>query len=242
MIEPSVLGRARPAVQFAIMASFGLPAVAAFSSLVFDEPSGAGVFVASLFYALASALAWNAMRKSYPHPSMGACNTVTLVRLVLTAVLVGALLASMRVPWAVFMLACAAFVLDGADGWLARREGRVSSFGARFDVEVDSVLALALAIHAFQGGALGVYVLFLGLPRYLFLIAQLPFSWLSRDLPERFSRKLVCVVQIAALLFLVSPLSGVAGSVVEQTVAIIAVAAIIWSFARDIYWLWARRG
>ncbi|MEM1040854.1 MAG: CDP-alcohol phosphatidyltransferase family protein [Pseudomonadota bacterium] len=242
MGEPRHWVHARPAMQFAVMASLGLLAVAAVSSFVFEEPGGAGVLVASLFHAFASGVAWNAMRTSYHHPTIGACNTVTLVRLVLTSVLVGALFDVVQVPWALFALACAAFVLDGADGWLARREGRVSSFGARFDVEVDSVLALALAIHAFQSGTLGVYVLFLGLPRYVFLVAQLPFPWLSKDLPERFARKLVCVVQIATLLFLVSPLADAVGFGVAQGVAVIAVAALIWSFTRDIYWLWTRRG
>ena len=48
--------------------------------------------------------------------------------------------------------------LDGLDGWAARRQGLVSAFGARFDMEVDALLILALAgarRRPRQGRALG---------------------------------------------------------------------------------------
>jgi phosphatidylglycerophosphate synthase len=36
--------------------------------------------------------------------------------------------------------------LDGLDGWLARRFGLASAYGARFDMEVDGFLILVLAL------------------------------------------------------------------------------------------------
>ena len=53
----------------------------------------------------------------------------------------------------------AATVLDGLDGWLARRAGMASAFGARFDVEVDALLIQALAILTWRYGKAGPWVL-----------------------------------------------------------------------------------
>jgi multidrug efflux pump subunit AcrA (membrane-fusion protein) len=39
-------------------------------------------------------------------------------------------------------------MLDGVDGWLARRHEIASRFGARFDMEVDALLILALSVLA----------------------------------------------------------------------------------------------
>ena len=41
-------------------------------------------------------------------------------------------------------------VLDGTDGWLARRSGVVSAFGARFDMETDALLIMVLALIAWR--------------------------------------------------------------------------------------------
>jgi hypothetical protein len=72
--------------------------------------------------------------------------------------------------WAVFAVAVIALSLDGIDGWLARRQGYVSDFGARFDMEVDSVLALVLALSAAVSSGLGPLAILLGLPRYAFAV------------------------------------------------------------------------
>src|SRR5262245_48079916 len=48
---------------------------------------------------------------------------------------------------ALVLLAVVALVLDGVDGWIARRTGTVSEFGARFDMEVDAFLILVLSVY-----------------------------------------------------------------------------------------------
>jgi phosphatidylglycerophosphate synthase len=125
------------------------------------------------------------------------------------------------------------------DGWLARRGGHVSDFGARFDMEVDGVLALVLALLAYAGGHAGALIVLLGVPLYLFRVAQIALPWLRGDLPPRFSRKLVCVVQIAVLIaVLVPPVSRP----VADLLAAVAAAGLLWSFLVDIRWLWRARG
>jgi phosphatidylglycerophosphate synthase len=201
--------------------------------------SGPGPTVASLlFFALGAAVAGRALNRNYPHDHLGLCNGITLGRLALTAALVAPLVAGVGASWAVFAVAVIALSLDGFDGWLARRQGYVSEFGARFDMEVDSVLALVLATSAAMTSGAGGIAILLGLPRYLFAVAAWLLPWMRRDLPERFSRKAVCVVQLGALIALQAPIlpAGLA-------VALVPLAALIlaWSFALDVMWLWRRR-
>jgi phosphatidylglycerophosphate synthase len=176
-------------------------------------------------------------RRGYPHARLGLCNAVTLGRLALAAVLL-APLAGGAAPGAVAVVALVALALDGADGWLARREGLVSGFGARLDMEVDSALALILAANAWAAGTVGPAVLLLGLPRYAFAAAGLRWGWLDGPLPPSLARKAVCVVQIGALIVLQLP--GLPGGWAEALVWSV-LAALAWSFGRDIRHLWQAR-
>jgi len=138
--------------------------------------------------------------------------------------------------WIVFTLASVALALDGADGWLARRNGRASDFGARFDVEVDSAFALVLSLHALD--RVGPAVLVLGLARYAFVFAAVLFPWLKRPLPDRFGRKAVCVLQLATLIVLQLPL--LPGPAAAGLVAVASLALAL-SFGRDVVHLWRNR-
>ncbi|MAU96141.1 MAG: CDP-alcohol phosphatidyltransferase [Fulvimarina sp.] len=174
------------------------------------------------------------MARHYPHPAFGWANTVTLVRLGLAVSLVTPLLAGMPAGWAVALLGGVALALDGVDGWLARRHGRTSAFGARFDMEVDSLLSVVLAVHAMLGGPAGPVLLVLGLTRYVFVAATWALPWLAAPLPESLRRKAVCVLQLATLILLQLP-----GW--PPALALAASAALLWSFAVDILWLAGRR-
>jgi phosphatidylglycerophosphate synthase len=185
-------------------------------------------------YALALGAAVYLMEKGYPHRALGLCNLVTLVRLVLVAALAVPLAAGTGGGEEVFALALVVLLLDGLDGWLARRAGLASAFGARFDMEVDSALALVLALHAWIGGAAGALVLVLGLPRYAFAAAGAVLPWLRAPLPERFSRKAVCVLQLGVLVVLQLP--ALPGWLTATLVAAAAL-ALVWSFWRDVVWL-----
>ncbi len=194
-------------------------------------------------YGAASVFVGAMLGRHFPHSELGWCNAVTQMRLALVALLVTPLLAQTGAGgWAVAGLAFAALALDGADGWLARRQDLCSAFGARFDMEVDAALALALALHALAAGAAGPAVIVLGLARYAFAAAGMAWPWLARPLPERFSRKSVCVAQLTVLIAVQVP--WLPGPGAEALVALVAV-ALVWSFGRDIAWLRrveARRG
>lgn len=197
----------------------------------------AALWLAAAGYMVGIALALGLLRRGYPHGTLGLCNLVTLGRFALTAALLAPLVDD-AAPWAVFVVAALALSLDGVDGWLARREGLSSAFGARFDMEVDSALAMILALNAWASGTAGAIVLLIGVPRYAFAAAALVWPWLDRPLPDRFSRKTVCVAQIATLIALQLP--PLAASVANPVVAVVA-AALVWSFGRDVLWLWRAR-
>jgi phosphatidylglycerophosphate synthase len=196
------------------------------------------MIAALLALAVSGSVGGRGLLRNYPHPHLGLCNVITLSRLALTMALVTPLVAGVGASWFVFVVAAIALSMDGFDGWLARRQGNASAFGARFDMEVDSVLALILALSAATGSGAGAVAIVLGLPRYLFAAAMWVFPWMRRDVPERFSRKVVCVVQLGALIALQAPIlpESAALAVVPGVAAMIA-----WSFAVDVAWLWRRR-
>jgi phosphatidylglycerophosphate synthase len=128
-------------------------------------------------------------------------------------------------------------ILDGADGKVARARGEVGAFGARFDMETDAamlmVLSLAVALHGFTGW----WVVAIGLMRYIYWAAS---AWMARlqiTLPFSFARKVVAAVQgIALLVSLAVGASGLFPSWLPSIAAGLALAALTWSFGRDVAW------
>lgn len=69
-------------------------------------------------------------------------NLVTLSRGLMIAPILALLLAGWR--WSALALYAVAAATDLVDGWLARRSGRASAFGAQLDAVVDNVFSLAI--------------------------------------------------------------------------------------------------
>lgn len=226
-----------PVTDFAA-ATLALAVALAVLSAVLPGADAAPVALALLSFLVVAALAGRAFQRHYPHDRLGLCNAITLGRLALTMALVAPLLSGAGASWAVFAVAVLALALDGVDGWSARRQGLSSAFGARFDMEVDSILALILALNAAVVSGAGVSAVLLGLPRYLFAAAAWCLPWMRRNLPERFSRKVVCVVQLGVLITLQAPILPHA---LAPVLVAAAGAALAWSFAVDLHWLWRRR-
>lgn len=182
-----------------------------------------------------AALAWLWLRHRRAE-SFGAANSVTLVRAALTVLLV-ALLGVAPTPalgWLVVGVGTAGVALDGVDGALARRRNEASAFGARFDMETDALLILALAALVWQHGKAGPWILAAGLLRYLFVAASWVLPWFGAALPPSRRRQAVCVIQIVSLLGAVAPLVAPPWSAV---LAGAGLAALVWSFVVDVLWL-----
>lgn len=232
------LGLAGPLRQFLALAAAGLIVLLACGPLLMSGVSVPSLFATTAFYAVGVTLAAVGLARSFPHHSLGMCNVVTLIRLLLVALLVLSLASASGDAGVILGLAVCALALDGVDGWFARHESRVSAFGARFDMEVDSAFALVLACLAVQNGTAGPLVLLLAMPRYVFAAATQVFSWLDGPLPDRFSRKVVCVLQLGTLILVQVPALP---PFVSNGLVGISALALIWSFERDVTWLWRAR-
>ena len=169
---------------------------------------------------------------------LGPANRVTLARLILVLPLA---LAPLHPPaldgparWWVVAFAGIALALDGVDGWLARRTGSGSSFGARFDMETDAALILLLSILVWQEGQAPAWIILAGALRYAFVAAGVVLPRLRGKLPPSLRRKVICVIQGIALVVALAPVippgpaTALAGG---------ALALLTWSFAVDTAWL-----
>ena len=192
------------------------------------------VAVAGAGWAVAAALVTRGAARGHPHGRFGAANLVTTLRAAIVAVLAAGAAqagAGSAAGWAVPAAAGAALALDGVDGFAARRLGRASAFGARYDMEVDSALALVLAALVWRTGPQGAWVLALGSPRYAFLLAGRLDPDLRGELPPSRARKAACVQQIATLVALLVPGWPAA---LGTALALASLATLGWSFARDV--------
>ena len=176
----------------------------------------------------------------HPFAALGAANRVTIGRAMLVSLLM-ALAGEPRLPRAAataVVVAAVAALLDGVDGWLARRSGMASAFGARFDMETDALLVLVLAILVWHYDKAGVWVLAGGLMRYAFAAAGWILPWMAGRLTPTFRGKAVAVAQSVGLIVALAP---IVPQPLSAAIAGAALAALTWSFSVDVRRLWRQR-
>lgn len=203
------------------------------------------------FYPLACLVAllpfaWLALTglDGHRHPRWGWANRVTLLRGGLLALLGGTMpfLPSASAGsaviagwgWGPAVIAVTALSLDGVDGWVARRAGLSSPYGARFDMESDTLAILILSLLLWRLGLVGPWVLLSGLLRPGFVLAARFWPWLSAPLPYSRRRRVICVVQVAVLALALVP---VASPMLTRVAVGAALGLLLFSFAVDTVWL-----
>lgn len=201
----------------------------------------AAILITGSLWASLSLILWRCL-PHHEHAQFGAANAVTLARaagmVLLAAWVPVASQMSTAHAWLLSLTAVLILSLDGLDGILARRTRLASNFGARFDMESDALLTLILSLLVWQSADIGVWVLFLGLARYLFLLAAVFVHELGRPLFPSFRRKLICVIQLAALCAMLSPLLP---PTLDTLVGMLACSLLAASFCRDVHWLLTSR-
>jgi phosphatidylglycerophosphate synthase len=193
-------------------------------------------------YAAAAALILLTVPSTTSGGGVGLANRVTLARLVLLVSIAAlapteALLGTAG-RWWVVGVGTLVMLLDGIDGWIARRTGTSTVFGARFDMETDAFLMLVLSVLVWSERRVAAWVLLIGAMRYLFVAAGWLLPSLRGELFPSLRRKIVCVAQGIALLVCLGPIIP---QPVAFAVAAVALAALVWSFGVDTVWL-LRRG
>ncbi|MEU0601128.1 CDP-alcohol phosphatidyltransferase family protein [Streptomyces sp. NPDC006393] len=224
----------RPAQQeTAVGAGVQILLLALLGTAIGMGPAG---WVTGLVFAIATwAVLSRALHRSRLR-SFGAANRVTLGRATLvggvTALVADSFESSPPVSLLVGLTAVA-LILDGVDGKVARRTGTTTALGARFDMEVDAFLILVLSVYVSMD--LGPWVLLIGSMRYAFVAAARALPWLNAPLPPSTARKTVAALQ-GILLLLAG--AGLLPHRANVGVVLVALALLVWSFGRDVVWLW----
>ena len=128
--------------------------------------------------------------------------------------------------------------LDGLDGYLARFLNQTSKFGARFDLETDTLLLLVLSFSLYINMNANLSVFLIPLYRYVFFILQIKFKWLEFSLPKSIRRSFICffvtfLLIICHLPYLTAYLIG--------TLINFSILLITFSFLEDIIWLYRNK-
>jgi phosphatidylglycerophosphate synthase len=197
------------------------------------------VVAAVLLGTLPGALAGFAVLRRRPL-STTVADRITLTRAALAGgcAAVTVLLLAGAVPtrtWWLLALVVPTLLLDGVDGYVARRTRSVTAAGARLDMEVDAGVLVVLSLAV--APTVGVWVLLIGAMRYAFLAV----SWVRAEwrAPLAYSafRRVVAALQGALLAVALAPVVPVG---VGMVAAASALTLLLVSFGRDIATLESR--
>lgn len=160
-----------------------------------------------------------------PQGDFGAANLVTTLRI---ALLCGLPYSASVGPPLVIGVSVIILATDALDGWLARRTGRASTFGAFLDKETDALFLLVLCGLAAFRGRLPIWILGAGLLRYGFvLLLFLPASTKTTEKRSNLARYIYGGM-IAALLFSFLPYPTL-----SSLIATLAATLLTVSFGRS---------
>ncbi len=171
--------------------------------------------------------------------TLGAANRVTLTRAALVGSVAALVADGLLHPASVATLvglAVLALVLDGVDGWVARRTGTVSVLGARFDMEVDAFLILALSVYV--GLTISPWAFAMGAARYVAWAAGSVVPWMGATVPPRYWRKPVAAIQGIVLTVAVA---HILPAPAMSALILVALVLLAESFGRDVVWQWRQR-
>ena len=216
-----------------------LLAVAVTTRAMFHLPASYLAETVGLYGVVAALVIWFVPAAPSRH-GLGAANRVTLVRATLllpvAALVLQPAILSDAGYWWIIGVSTIAMIVDGMDGWMARRTG-TTDFGARFDMELDAFLMLALSVLVWLGEKVGPWVILIGALRYLFVAAGWLWPALAAELPPSLRRKTICVVQDVVLLVCLGPIIP---SALASGAAAAALAGLVYSFCVDARWLMRR--
>lgn len=207
-----------PAVWPLWMAAASVVAVAAGDARYFSVSGG----LAFIMWALAGGRPWAA----------GPANWVTLGRVALTGSL-AVIVPYLDRPLAVALI-IGCFLMDGVDGWLARKTGTASRLGATYDMESDAYLVTMLCLLLCIGGHVGVWGLIAGWWRYAYALT-IEFLPSAGEVP----RSQLARYAYAALV--VSLVTAFAFPAVASPVIAIGTVLVSYSFGRSLFWSFRSR-
>ncbi|MDN5202639.1 CDP-alcohol phosphatidyltransferase family protein [Fulvivirgaceae bacterium BMA10] len=131
-------------------------------------------------------------------PFGGPANWVTIFRL-LVLLLVGSFHTFIDTS-TLGIIVIAIFLMDGLDGYLARRFKTSSEFGGILDGETDAFFVMLLSLIVYENGYAGIWILWAGLLRYIFVLVCYILWRGTKPEPVSYLRKTIAVIIMGALI------------------------------------------
>jgi len=179
-----------------------------------------------------------AARRWTPSGRFGPANAITSIRLLLLICLTASADRLFSITVAIgFLLA---LLLDVLDGYVARRGGHGSAFGATFDMEVDAAFILFAGSLLWMRADHGLWVLVPGLLRYVYVLALIVIPPRGRDRARSRFGRAAFVITASCLVTAIAMGKTVAGILVAEIGALVSCVSFGHSFY-DVYALSAKR-
>lgn len=102
-------------------------------------------------------------------PAGGYANLVTLLRYILLLLIV--IFSDVWPVWSLGLLFAIPVLLDGLDGYLARKLNHITKFGALFDLETDSLFMTFTGMILYHKNIVGSWLLPAAYMRYFYVLA-----------------------------------------------------------------------
>jgi len=156
-------------------------------------------------------------------PFAGYANLITLFRL-LIVIFIGFFHNQLTHNF-IFSLALFSVILDGVDGYIARKFNQTTTFGEIFDKETDAFYVLIITSILYMQGLFGFWLIIIGYFRYFYGIIVLLKKGLTRDsIRARFQTIMAGIFFVAILSPFILP------SAIHYPVVITAGLLIVLSF------------
>ena len=178
----------------------------------------------------------------YNLQSINVANYITYLRLVIVITLLVLILFrsdvdNMYYSFYITFFSFLVFIMDWLDGYFARKLKQITDFGFFFDQEVDNIFLFILVLSITLNNNELYFLWLIPLLRYIFLLMKYVFVWMRSDLYDSMRRKSICAV--TTFLLIVCNLEFLSFFLIEL-LSIISISIIVFSFMKDILWLYRR--
>lgn len=156
----------------------------------------------------------------------GLANSLTLLRLAAVVAV-----ATMRTAGpAAALVVIGILLLDGIDGWVARKLGAASAFGAKFDMETDALLVAVVGAMLAAERRLEAWVLIPGSLRYVYAVV-IRVARARGEAPRSLFGRYVFALLVTSFASSLWPVGSA-----HRFFSAAASALTVYSFGRSVYW------